>query len=318
MSFQLIPGTKIDKERWQQLIESSQNDSIYGMPDYLDILCNANWAAVISKDYQLGMVVFPTSKWGMKYTSHPPFYQVSGVFSNVQLTESQFSELMLFLKRRFHFFSVSFSQRPALKLGSLQAIKMDNYILHLNKPYESLKEQYSSTLKRKIRKCMEGRIRGTDEIVDVSAFVEFVKAHFPPVNMGMLRGFTMDSFIKNTIDRGLAGLIVAESEQCELMAGLLYLNYKNRIYLILPVSNELGRQSNAMHFLINHLIREKAGGDTIIDFEGSVLPGVARFYKSFGPELQHYWNIRKPLVSDGFENVFRKARKLLVRGSNLW
>jgi hypothetical protein len=44
----------------------------------------------------------------------------------------------------------------------------------------------------------------------------------------------------------------------------------------------------ANHFLFDQLIREFAGQDLILDFEGSDLPGVARFYQKFGPQNQPF------------------------------
>lgn len=310
MTLELIPGTDIDRERWKQLLKSSQNDSIYGCPDYLDIVSKEAWAVVVDTDYRVGMVVFPKRKWGLKYASPPPFHQVGGIFSAEPLEKEALDALFLFFKKTFRFFSLSIFQNPSPEAASLTVKRMDNYVLQLDQPYEIIEKNYSSSLKRKIKKPFEGSIRGTEEPSEIQAVINLVRSHFPPLINDRLPGFSMEFFIKGLMDKGVARMMIAESGDGGLMSALLYLTYKNRFYLILPVSDEKGRRSNAMHFLIDRLIRDQAGSGNVIDFEGSVLPGVARFYKSFGPELQHYWHIRRPLVSTGFEKTIRMVKRL--------
>jgi hypothetical protein len=48
-----------------------------------------------------------------------------------------------------------------------------------------------------------------------------------------------------------------------------------------------------MFFLIDKFIQEHAGEKIILDFEGSNLPGLARFYKGFGSDDFVYLQVRK-------------------------
>ena len=48
-----------------------------------------------------------------------------------------------------------------------------------------------------------------------------------------------------------------------------------------------------MHKIVDTFIMENSGKDNILDFEGSMIPGIARFYESFGSEKKIYKRVRK-------------------------
>ena len=49
-----------------------------------------------------------------------------------------------------------------------------------------------------------------------------------------------------------------------------------------------GKSMNAMHYLLDHLIEKHAGQQIVLDFEGSSIPGLAHFFKSFGAEKKEF------------------------------
>jgi Acetyltransferase (GNAT) domain len=76
------------------------------------------------------------------------------------------------------------------------------------------------------------------------------------------------------------------------LAIVLFLRDKDRIYLLQATTSAEGRDIGANHFLLDHVIREFAGQPMTLDFEGSDLPGIAHFYKSFGAQDQPYFFYR--------------------------
>ena len=59
------------------------------------------------------------------------------------------------------------------------------------------------------------------------------------------------------------------------------------------VSSEEVILANAMAFLIDSFIKEHAEQHLVLDFEGSMIPGVARFYESFGGQKHRYFQLIK-------------------------
>ena len=68
---------------------------------------------------------------------------------------------------------------------------------------------------------------------------------------------------------------------------------QNRIYYMLAWNNEEGRQKGASHQLIDAIIKENAGKDIWLDFEGSDIPGIAFFFEGFGAQPEYYYYLRE-------------------------
>ena len=47
-----------------------------------------------------------------------------------------------------------------------------------------------------------------------------------------------------------------------------------------------------LHYLFDHVIMQFAEHQMLLDFEGSEIPGIARFFKSFGSGKTHYFRLK--------------------------
>ena len=57
----------------------------------------------------------------------------------------------------------------------------------------------------------------------------------------------------------------------------------------------LGRETQAMTFLIDAVVREFAGRSLVLDFEGSDNENLSRYYSGFGSATVRYPDYRVPL-----------------------
>ena len=92
--------------------------------------------------------------------------------------------------------------------------------------------------------------------------------------------------------RGHAITYGAYSSQRQLIASCAYFFSHQRAYYILVGNHPNGKTSGASHLLIDHFIKEHAGENLILDFEGSNISSLAFFYKSFGAGLEKYPGIK--------------------------
>ena len=58
-------------------------------------------------------------------------------------------------------------------------------------------------------------------------------------------------------------------------------------------SNNTGKERRGMFILMDHLIQLHRGKKQIFDFEGSNIPGVARFFEGFGADRTVYQRIMR-------------------------
>ena len=62
---------------------------------------------------------------------------------------------------------------------------------------------------------------------------------------------------------------------------LLLIDSKRITYLI-PVASAFGKKNGAATLLVDQIIKKYRHSHQILDFEGSMISGVAKFYESFG------------------------------------
>jgi len=83
------------------------------------------------------------------------------------------------------------------------------------------------------------------------------------------------------------------SKSGELLAAGAFLAHKNRLIFLLGNGSEMGKELGAMTLLMDNLIFQFANHQMELDFEGSEIEGIARFFKSFGSEKRNYYKLRK-------------------------
>ncbi len=88
-------------------------------------------------------------------------------------------------------------------------------------------------------------------------------------------------------------IIGSRNKDGELIGAVLFGISFQTWYYLAPVNSTDGRELGALSQIINTLIHKNAGQPLRLDFEGSDIPGVARFYAGFGAKPYTYLSIRK-------------------------
>ena len=93
-------------------------------------------------------------------------------------------------------------------------------------------------------------------------------------------------------EKGTGRILVANDQKDKFLAGAFFITYRNRAVFLFSANTEEGRDARAMYGIIDRFILENAGGELILDFEGSNNQDLARFYKSFGGKNFDYPGLR--------------------------
>ena len=78
----------------------------------------------------------------------------------------------------------------------------------------------------------------------------------------------------------------------QLIASAAFFFSHERAYYILVGNHPNGKTSGASHALINTFIKDHAGQNVLLDFEGSDIRNLAFFYSSFGATEEKYAAIK--------------------------
>jgi len=226
-------------------------------------------------------------KYGINYIFQPFWIQHLGVFSKSTLSEDN---LKLFVdnipkKIRLIDFNINF------KTDSVSP--RVNYILPLKNRYENIFKAFSKLRKRSIKKAVKNKVLlkksdEWDELLNLSK-LKSQKAF----KMTAAAALKFDTLLKMVKKLKKLKIITAYVKDNELVGGAFFIISKNRITYLFSIINQEGKDLQAISLILNSVIKEYSATEYILDFEGSMLPGVARFIKSFGVQKEIYYHLKK-------------------------
>lgn len=273
----------IDKEKWDQVISAATNGLIYAKSWYLDIV-SPNWEALVSENYTYVFPIPIKRKYKLPYIVQPHLAQQLGIFSNQSITV----DIIRLFIQKLPSYSYELNLNEHNLLPGLNG--EPNYILNLSKSYKELANSYSKNTIRNIDKAQKLKLKIIDEI-SLDSFISFYQETsktYKAIDAECLEKLILAG--KQHTEIKLCGVFNASDE---MIAALCYTEFKQRITYLVPVSNEMGKKEFAMFYLVDEIIRKEAAKDKLLDFEGSKIEGVARFYKGFGAKNHPYYILKK-------------------------
>jgi lipid II:glycine glycyltransferase (peptidoglycan interpeptide bridge formation enzyme) len=284
----LVKNKDIDYRKWDQCINGSSIPLVYAQSWYLDLIC-PNWNALVLGDFAYVMPLNIKQKFGVTFLLQPIYAQQQGIFpeANLNIQNAFLSELY----NRFKYVTINLSSshsEPFPEGFSVQS--RTNFILNLTFAYDELQKNYSQHTRRQIRKADDNKvfvIKG----IQTGEYLELKKIATP----GKLAPQSMQT-LKRLLEYGsLHGngtIYAAYNQQNELCAAAFFLYSGQRVTYLNAASNEEGKKVNAMHKIVDQFIQEHSGSSLTLDFEGSSIPGIARFYAGFGSEPEQYYCLK--------------------------
>lgn len=290
-----IKAADIDKHKWDSCIHFAINSRVYAYTWYLNQICE-EWDGLVEGNYESVFPIIWNDKIpGFKQLHHPLLAQQLGLFSVHVLSDQRIAAFLEAIPNHYKRQTINFSS--AIRLNDhpdYQVEQRPNYKLWLDRPYEEIRAGYSSNIKRNLKKAERNELYGGASITP-EQFVDFFKAnHKGKIDVLTDKvGYTILRIMYQAMHRGAGFIATVQTQEGELCAASFFLINKGRITYLLPFTTEEGRQQGAMHFLLDIVIRKNALSPNVIDFEGSSIESIARFYKSFGAENEPYPVIKK-------------------------
>ena len=289
-----LDNSSIVKQHWDDCITNSENSLVYAKAFYLDNIV-PNWKGLIGKNYDWVLPVTEKTKWGISYLYQPPLTQQLGVFARDASVVIPWIAIIEVLKKKYKFWEINFNYATPVNVfpTDIKASPATNFILPLQMGYQNLRLNYHKDLIRNLKRSQQFRLvykREDDFKVSID---EYTKAYGD--RMQHVVNDDYERFTKICEYAAAKSQLVcrkAVNQQNELMATVLLLSDGKRLYNMMNTTTTAGRKVEANHFLMDSVIREFAGQELILDFEGSDLPGVKSFYENFGGENQPYYLLK--------------------------
>ncbi|MBT3748090.1 MAG: hypothetical protein HOG34_03825 [Bacteroidetes bacterium] len=284
----------IDKSRWDTTITRSINGNIYGYSWYLDAV-SPDWEALINLDYSIVLPLTKARKYGFSYLCRPVLSQQLGVFSTEMIKDSEALEYFKALPKQFKLIEICLNKYNPLLVPGFSCSQHTSYELDLIGEYSSIRSQYSQNNRRNINKTRD-QLLIFKPVPDLEAFSNLLANDSSDGAAILLKGNNQIRFNNLLIEmlKRKTGIIWgAYNTDNTLIAAILFGVSHQKFYYLVPVNTQSGRDSRALFGLIDAFIQQYCGNSLILDFEGSDIPGLARFYAGFGAQKTSYSFIRK-------------------------
>lgn len=286
MAITYLTRQEIDAHRWDGCISAARNGVIYGYSWYLDAMAT-DWAGLVLDDYEAVMPLPFRRKWGVHYIYQPFLTAQLGVFGNnlsPQIVEAFFSAI----PQRFRFWDFPLNHGNVFTLASYPVYGRQNFVLPLQRCYEELHNGYRENIRRNIKKAIGyGCVVATD--VGVEEVIRLTKEQAKEATENDFEAFRkLFHFLKGRGGAKTYGVALNN----DTLASCVFFFAGQRSYYILVGNHPNGRTLGASHMLIDAFIKDHAGQDLVLDFEGSDVQSLAFFYSSFGAKEEAYTAIR--------------------------
>ncbi len=292
-----LSSSRLNKDLWDNCVQNDPAGLVTSLSWYLDVVA-PQWEGWIKEENGQYTAVMPIAQRkiaGLPVITQPLLTQQFGLFTQnpFPVSDKQWQELFPLL---FEFPEAV--EKYCFKLQDYKNLKKvlplhekTNWILPLKSPYAILKTRYSLNRTRDLRRAEMAQVE-----------LQTGNNHWPPVyrlyRENILKRLKQNQqntliaiipeLVNAALDRGLGRVYLITLPSGEVVGGAFFIQYKNRLTYLLPATSETGKKVGASTYLIDQVCQQFAGSEFILDFEGSSIRGLARFYQSFGAQPEVY------------------------------
>jgi len=292
-----IRNSQIDRKRWDACIAQSVNGMVYGYSWYLDIVCEG-WDGLVMENYSAVMPLTHGRKFGIGYLYQPFFTQQLGVFATVIPSTKLVQEFLAAIPVKYRMVDISLNAfvNPKAVVG-FEMDKRQTYQVDLVQSYPKLYQKYTKNTQRNLAKAIATGV-SVVKGVDIASFLTFTHKHLR-ADLPDQANSIMDRLVRQLVASGHGTIMGAYSNTNTLCAAALFVHSHTKSIYLLASSSDIGIENRGMFLIIDAYINDFSERPFVLDFEGSMIPGVAKFYAGFGAQPTTYAHIfrqRLPLV----------------------
>ncbi|MDF2435697.1 MAG: hypothetical protein K0Q95_73 [Bacteroidota bacterium] len=288
-----VEHNRIDRSKWDKCIDASEHGNIFVCSWYLDTVAGP-WEALVFNDYDAVFPIAPAAKFGLNYLYQPFFTRYFGVYSKSRVTAEVTTSFLNNIPEKFRYMEFCFHESQSINGSGFELKEKVFQELDLSLPYEKLHSGFKDNGKRSIKKAVKSAhiikegITGS-EVVDL-----FKKTKGNELEVFDTEDYKkLVSLMNNCTEQGFSESFGIYSEKGELSAAAFFMRYRNRYVFLKSGLTDEGKNNGHMYLIFDTFLRKHAESGYILDFGGSSVASVARFYKNFGAKDCVYLQVKK-------------------------
>lgn len=277
----ILKPAEIEQEKYQPLLKRYAPNCPYFLPWYLEAATDGHWRLLVYNDYEVALP-FPVARFGpFQHVPHRFYIQKLGFLGG---SKPQQEEMLTMWQKRYPFGYYAFHLSPLANCAPIRQRK--NCVLTLNTNYEQLKLRYSEQHLRKVKQRQNyvyERITSELEIHQVMLALAKEERHPLSAKNEQRRRLLMSAALHHK-----ALYFQKATNSHEALAYNWWIFAGNRYTYLGGAENSAAHSLQLKSCGIDAFIQEFSGQDLLFDFEGSDIPGIARYYEGFGAAVEYY------------------------------
>jgi hypothetical protein len=271
MKIQLLNRNQVDDNLWNNCISEAKVNPMYAKTWYLDP--QTEWEAIVVDNYKIVIPLPFKKKYGIKYYSNPALSQQLGIYSSSEISNSDYIKILNYIPKKhlkyfLRFNSKYFPNKPNSNFKTLKNYILKHGTLDLN-----------NQTKRNLKKAEKYNLEILYSSISVEEYIGYHKQYFTDRTQVPLSYYNKIKELIENINKHVSVEIISAYHKQTIHSSVLFFTHEGVSTLMMLFSSEEGKKSGASTLIVNDYISNNTG---TIDFEGSNLTGVERFYKGFG------------------------------------
>ena len=299
-----LKNNEIDIVKWDRCINQSFNGNVYALSWYLDI-AHEGWEALVENDYERIMPLPVSKKYSISYMLQPFFIQQLGVFSTKRLNPEVINKFINHIPAHIKYVNINLNSFNKVKNDSLHLVKNNNHTQDLIKEYPLIAKKYSTNTKRNLKKGLKNNLSLMKNIKPEAVINLFQLNKGKQIEKWKSQHYhKLTRLMYSSVYKGKGLVYGVFTEANQLCAGAFFVKSNNRLIFLFSGADKTAKETGAMTFLIDSVIREFSPSQLVLDFEGSNDPNLARFYKGFGAKKIEYMGLEINRLTFPFKQLF--------------
>lgn len=290
-----LDNNAIDRRAWDNCVKEHFPELIYMQSWYLDTMV-PGWEALVesgeAKGPYFSVMALPCrSKWNIFYL-YQPYLTAQLGYVGPDNSRENLHRFLEAVPKKYRYWDFCMNERNPYPAEGYTIYPRNNRILVLDKDYPTIRENYSENCLRNLKKAEKsGCIAQEDSVLLPEALELYLTTTpFPPNAADRDR---LEILVKEASSRGQLSVYVVHDTNDILIASCIFFWQGSRAYYLLPANTAAGKQIGASYKLVNGFIRDHAGKSNTLDFEGSDIESVERFYAGFGAIEKPYPAVKR-------------------------
>ena len=299
----------MSKEEYRNLCQTEDNIPVFSRDWWLDAACGTNnWDVILIQEKDNIQAALPYYLLRPRIISMPPYTQTMGIWFAPHSDDTKYisaqerrqclcmqiiAQLMPYkcFLQNFHYDFTDWL--PFYWNNYLQTTRYTYLLKDLQNP-DRLWENMSQHTRRNIKKAKERFHITVKQGISADDFLQILKQTFERQRKKNTQDINaLRRLINVCRKRNQGELWGGYDQQGRLHAVAFVVWQKQSAYYIAGGGDPSLRQSGAHSLVLWEAIQYVAGYSDVFDFEGSMLPGVERFFREFGGIQTPYFSIQK-------------------------